>query len=90
MPTESNRFFALVWLSVDLGKVELGVVFYGRQNVSDLTFKKKLLFLTTELAVILKYLDQLYDRLCDCQPSPSAKMSSRYFVKKKLEALDKF
>ena len=31
-------------------------------------FKKKLLVLITELVVILKYLDQLYDQLCDRQP----------------------
>ena len=52
MPTEGNRDFALVWSSV--GKVELGVVIYGRLYVSDLTFKKKLLLLITELVVILK------------------------------------
>ena len=80
MPTESNRDFALVWSSVELGKRELGVVLYGRQNVSDLMFKKKLLLLITELVVILKYLDQLYDQLCDPQPPPSAKMSNRSFV----------
>ena len=68
MPTESNRDFALVWLSVESAKGELGVVLYGRQNVSDLMFKKKLLLLITELAVILKYLDQLYDQLCDPHP----------------------
>ena len=42
---------------MELGKGELEVVFYGRQNVSDLMFKKKLLFLIIELVVILKYLD---------------------------------
>ena len=55
----------MAWPSVEL---ELGVVLYGRQNVSDLMFKKKLLLLITELVVILKYLDQLYDQLCDLQP----------------------
>ena len=54
MPTESNRDFALVWASVKLGNVELGVVLYGRQNMSDLMFKKKLLLLITELVEILK------------------------------------
>ena len=43
MLAESNRFFALVWSSVELGKVELGVVLFDRQDVSDLMFKKKLL-----------------------------------------------
>ena len=57
MLTETNRFFALAWLSVELGKRELGVVLYGRQNVSDFMFKKKLLLLITELVIILKYLD---------------------------------
>ena len=69
----------LVWSSVGLGKGGLGVVFYGRQNVSDLMFKKKLLLLITELVVILKYLDRLYDQLCDPQPPPSAKMNNRSF-----------
>ena len=50
---------------MELGKGELGVALYGRQNVSDFMFKKKLLLLITELIVILKYLDQLYDQLCD-------------------------
>ena len=73
-------------MSVELGKVDLGVVPCGRQNVSDLMFKndlmfkKKLLLLITELVVILKYLDQLYDQLCDPQPPPSAKMNNRSFV----------
>ena len=56
MPTESNRDFALVWSSVELEKEELGVVLYGRQNVSDLMFKRKLLHLISELVVILKYI----------------------------------
>ena len=59
---------------------ELGVVLYSRQNVSDVIFKKKLLLLITELVVILKYLDRLYDQLCDPQPPPSAKMNNRSFV----------
>ena len=80
MPTESNRDFVLVWSSVELGKGELGVVFYVRQNVSELIFKKKLLLLITELVVILKYLDQLYDQLCDPQPPSCAKMNNRSFV----------
>ena len=74
----------MVWSSKELGKVELGVVLYGRQNVSDLMFKKKLLLLIAELVVILKYYDQLYDQLCDPQPSPSAKMNNRFFVSKKI------
>ena len=61
MPTESNRDFGLVWSLVELEKEKLGVVLYGRQNVSDLMFKEKLLLLKTELVVILKYLDQLYN-----------------------------
>ena len=61
----------LVWSSVELGKGELGVVLYGRQNVSDLMFKKKLLLLITELVVILKNLDKLHDQLCDPQPPHS-------------------
>ena len=80
MPTESNRDFALVWSSVELGKGDLGIVLYGRQNVCNLVFKKKLLLLITELVVNLKYLDQLYDQLCDPQPPPSAKMDNRSFV----------
>ena len=80
VPAESKRDFTLVWSSVELGKGDLGVVIYGRQNVSDLMFKKKLLLLITELVVILKYLDQLYDQLCDPQPPPSAKMNNRSFV----------
>ena len=60
MPTESNTDFDF-WFGcpVEFGKGELGVVLYGRQNVSDLMFKKKLQLLITELVVILKYLDQL-------------------------------
>ena len=80
MPTESNRDFALVWASVKLGNVELGVVLYGRQNMSDLMFKKKLLLLITELVEILKQLDQLYDQFCDPQSPPFAKMNNRSFV----------
>ena len=80
MPTETNRFFDLVWLSVELGKGELGVVLYGRQNVSDLMLKKKLLLLITELVAILKYLDRLYKQLCDPQPPPSVKMNDRSFA----------
>ena len=56
---------------------EVGVVLYGRQNMSDLMFKKKLLLLITELVVILKYLDQLYDQLCDHKPPPSAKINNK-------------
>ena len=43
-------------------KGELRVILYGRQNMSDVMFKKKLLLLITELVVILKYLDQLSDQ----------------------------
>ena len=75
MPTESNRDFALVWLSV-----ELGVVLYGRQNVFDMMFKKKLLLLITELAVIVKYLDQLYDQLCAPHPLHLQKWTIDIFV----------
>ena len=85
MPTESNRDFALVW-----SPVELGVVLYGRQNVSDLMFKKQILLLITELVVILKCLDPLYDQLCDFQPPPSAKMNNRSFVKKNWNHLINF
>ena len=46
-------------------------------------FKKKLLLLITEIIVILKYLDQLSDQLCDSQSPPSAKINNRSFVKKK-------
>ena len=76
------HFFSHKKLSANskLGKVELRVVLYGRQNVSNLILKKKLLLLITELVVILKYLDQLYDQLCDPQPPPSAKMNNRSFV----------
>ena len=80
MPTECNRDFALVLSSVELGKGKLGVVLYGRQNVSDLMFKEKVLLLITELVVILKYLDQLYDQLCDPRAPASAKMNNRFFV----------
>ena len=80
MPTESSRDFALVWSSVEFGKGKLRVVHYVRQNVSDLMFKKKLLFLITELVVILKYLDQLYNQLCEPQSPPSAKMNNRSFI----------
>ena len=67
-------------VSGELGKGKLGVVLYGGQNVSDLMFKKKLLLLITELVVILKYFDQLYDQLCDPQPPPSAEINNRFFV----------
>ena len=70
----------MAWSSVELGKGKLVVVLYGRQNVSDLMFKKKLLLVITELVVFLKYLDQLYDQLCDPQPPPSAEMNNRSFV----------
>ena len=61
--------------------VEGSFVLYRRQYVSDLVFKKKLLLLITELVVILKYLDQLCEQLCDDpQPPPSAKMNNRSFV----------
>ena len=59
MPSKSNGDFALVWSSLELGKGELGVILYGRQNVSDLMVKKKLSLPITELVVILKYLDHL-------------------------------
>ena len=45
----------MVWSSVEFGKGELKVVLFGRQNVAGGIFKKKLLFLITELVVILKY-----------------------------------
>ena len=90
MPTESNKDFALVWSSVELGNGEFGVVLYGRQNVSDLMLKKKLLLLITELVVNLKYLDQLYDQLCDTQPRPSAKIDLLFKSKRNLQTLDKF
>ena len=70
--------FDLVVSGVGEGRV--GVVLYGRQNVSDLMFKKKLLLLITELVAILKYLDQLYDQLSDPQLPPSAKVNNRSFV----------
>ena len=44
----------MVWSSVELRKGELGDVLYGRQNVSDWMFKKKLLLLIIELVVIFK------------------------------------
>ena len=70
--------------------VEGSFVLYRRQYVSDLVFKKKLLLLITELVVILKYLDQLYDQLCDSQPSPSATIDLLFKNKKNLQTLDKF
>ena len=83
MPTESNRDFALVWSSVELGKGEVEFVLYGRQNVFDLMFKKKLLLLLTELVVILKYLDPLYDQLCDPQPLHLQKLTVDLLFKNK-------
>ena len=87
MPTESNRDFALVWSSVELEKGELGVVLYVRQNVSELIFKKKLLLLVTELVVILKYLDQLYDQPLHLQKWT---IDLLFKNKKNLQTLDKF
>ena len=87
MPTGSNKDFALIWSSVELGKGELGVVLYGKQSVPNLMFKKKLLLL-----IILKYLDQLYDQLCEPQSPPSGKKTIDFLFKNKknLQTFDKF
>ena len=82
---------------MELGKGELGVVLYGRQNVSDLMFKKKLLLLITELVAILKYLDQLYNQFSDPQPPHSIYKNEQYIfclktkkICKNMQTLDKF
>ena len=71
---------------------ELGVLLYSRQNVSDLMLKKELLLLITELVVILKYLDRLYDQLFDPQPPPSENRTIDLLFKNKKspQTLDKF
>ena len=56
-------------------------------------FKKKLLVLITELVVILKYLEQLYDQLCDRQPLLHLQkwtIDILFRNKKNLQTLDKF
>ena len=75
---------------MELGKGELRVVLYGRQNVSDLMFKKKLLLLITELVVILKYLDWLYDQLCDPNPLHLQKWTKDLLFKNKKKWYDFF
>ena len=87
-----NRDFGLS--SVELGKDELRVVLCGRQNMSDLMFKKELLLVITELDVISKCLDQLYDQLCHPQPACPIWKNEQYIfclkTKKNLLILDKF